>query len=184
MPRLFTGLEIPAEIGRHALRPSAAACRAPAGSSRKTTTSPCASSATSTGHRPGTCSRCSATAAGASPSRSRSTGSTPSAAASPARCSPASAATSELDDLQAEQERLVRRVGLPPERRRFTPHVTLARLRDASPTMSRATSPSAGLSEAVLHGASASCLFVPAPRAAAPTWSRPPIRSRESRRCR
>ena len=34
-----------------------------------------------------------------------------------------------LLDLQAEQERLVRRAGLPPEPRRFTPHVTLARLR-------------------------------------------------------
>ena len=42
--------------------------------------------------------------------------------------------TSDLNDLQAEQERLVRRVGLPPEKRKFTPHVTLARLRrDASP---------------------------------------------------
>jgi RNA 2',3'-cyclic 3'-phosphodiesterase len=39
----------------------------------------------------------------------------------------------ELNDLQSEQERLVRRVGLPPEKRKFTPHVTLARLRDASP---------------------------------------------------
>lgn len=35
-------------------------------------------------------------------------------------------------ELQAEQERLIRRVGLPPESRKFTPHVTLARLRDAS----------------------------------------------------
>jgi 2'-5' RNA ligase len=41
--------------------------------------------------------------------------------------------TTELAELQSEQERLVRRVGLPPERRKFTPHVTLARLRDASP---------------------------------------------------
>jgi 2'-5' RNA ligase len=41
--------------------------------------------------------------------------------------------TGELDDLQAEQERLVRSIRVPPERRRFTPHVTLARLRDASP---------------------------------------------------
>jgi RNA 2',3'-cyclic 3'-phosphodiesterase len=39
-----------------------------------------------------------------------------------------------LMDLQAEQERLVRRAGVPPESRRFTPHVTLARLRrEASP---------------------------------------------------
>ena len=41
--------------------------------------------------------------------------------------------TSPLSDLQAEQERLIRRAGLPPEKRKFTPHVTLARLRDASP---------------------------------------------------
>jgi 2'-5' RNA ligase len=37
-----------------------------------------------------------------------------------------------LVDLQAEQERLMRRIGIPPEPRKFTPHVTLARLRDAS----------------------------------------------------
>lgn len=42
------------------------------------------------------------------------------------------AASPDLLDLQAEQERLVRRVGLAPERRRFTPHVTLARLRRAA----------------------------------------------------
>ncbi|MCZ3030393.1 RNA 2',3'-cyclic phosphodiesterase, partial [Acinetobacter baumannii] len=34
----------------------------------------------------------------------------------------------DLIDLQAEQERLVRRAGVEPERRKFTPHVTLARL--------------------------------------------------------
>ncbi|MGU3538245.1 RNA 2',3'-cyclic phosphodiesterase [Methylobacterium sp. A54F] len=40
----------------------------------------------------------------------------------------------DLDDLQAEHERIARRVGAEPERRRFTPHVTLARLRrEASP---------------------------------------------------
>ena len=39
----------------------------------------------------------------------------------------------ELSDLQGEQERLIRQVGLAPERRKFIPHVTLARLRDASP---------------------------------------------------
>jgi 2'-5' RNA ligase len=41
--------------------------------------------------------------------------------------------TSELQEIQAEQERILRRVGLAPETRKFTPHVTLARLRDASP---------------------------------------------------
>ena len=38
----------------------------------------------------------------------------------------------ELMRLQAEQEQLVRRAGLQPETRKFTPHVTLARLRGAS----------------------------------------------------
>jgi 2'-5' RNA ligase len=37
-----------------------------------------------------------------------------------------------LMELQAEHERLMQRVGLDPEGRKFTPHVTLARLRDAS----------------------------------------------------
>ena len=34
-----------------------------------------------------------------------------------------------LMDLQAEQERRLRRIGIAPETRKFTPHVTLARLR-------------------------------------------------------
>ena len=34
-----------------------------------------------------------------------------------------------LVELQAEQERRLRRIGLPPETRKFMPHVTLARLR-------------------------------------------------------
>ena len=37
-----------------------------------------------------------------------------------------------LMDLQAEQERLIRRIGLPPEGRKYLPHVTLARLRQSS----------------------------------------------------
>lgn len=37
-----------------------------------------------------------------------------------------------LSDLQEEHERAARRVGLPPEKRKFTPHVTLARLRQSS----------------------------------------------------
>jgi 2'-5' RNA ligase len=40
--------------------------------------------------------------------------------------------TPELNDLQAELERRIRRVGLEPERRKFAPHVTLARLRGTS----------------------------------------------------
>jgi 2'-5' RNA ligase len=39
----------------------------------------------------------------------------------------------ELVDLQAEQERMMRQIGLPPEARKFIPHVTLARLKNASP---------------------------------------------------
>jgi len=38
-----------------------------------------------------------------------------------------------LVDLQGEHERAMKRVGLPPEGRNFRPHVTLARLRDVSP---------------------------------------------------
>lgn len=38
-----------------------------------------------------------------------------------------------LVDLQAEQERVVRRVGVPAEPRKFTPHVTIARLRGVTP---------------------------------------------------
>ena len=37
-----------------------------------------------------------------------------------------------LKDLQAEHERVIQRAGLEPERRKFIPHVTLARLRNAS----------------------------------------------------
>ena len=36
-------------------------------------------------------------------------------------------------ELQAEHERLMQRVGLEPEGRKYTPHVTLARLRDLEP---------------------------------------------------
>jgi RNA 2',3'-cyclic 3'-phosphodiesterase len=42
------------------------------------------------------------------------------------------APVSPLMELQAEQERLLRRLGLEPEGRKFTPHVTLARLRESS----------------------------------------------------
>jgi 2'-5' RNA ligase len=35
-----------------------------------------------------------------------------------------------LMELQAEHERIIQRLGLPPEGRKFTPHVTIARLRN------------------------------------------------------
>jgi 2'-5' RNA ligase len=37
-----------------------------------------------------------------------------------------------LIELQAEQERLMQRIGLEPDGRKYTPHVTLARLRESS----------------------------------------------------
>ncbi|HEU6441594.1 MAG TPA: RNA 2',3'-cyclic phosphodiesterase [Microvirga sp.] len=43
------------------------------------------------------------------------------------------AGNGELTDLQAEQERMMRQIGLPPETRKFIPHVTLARLKNVSP---------------------------------------------------
>jgi 2'-5' RNA ligase len=44
----------------------------------------------------------------------------------------AAAPTRQLFELQAEHERLMQRVGLNPEGRKYTPHVTLARLRESS----------------------------------------------------
>ncbi len=40
--------------------------------------------------------------------------------------------TAALLELQAEHERLLQRIGLEPEGRKFTPHVTIARLRESS----------------------------------------------------
>jgi 2'-5' RNA ligase len=42
------------------------------------------------------------------------------------------AAVAPLMELQAEHDRLLQRLGLEPEGRKYTPHVTLARLRDSS----------------------------------------------------
>ena len=83
-----------------------------------------------------------------------------------------------LLELQAEHERLMQRVGLPPETRKFTPHVTLARLRDSSSRQvadylsMRAAyrSPPFSVSRFVLF-------FLAGIRsAAAPMWWRRPIR--------
>jgi 2'-5' RNA ligase len=41
--------------------------------------------------------------------------------------------TPALLELQAEHERILQRIGLPPEGRKYTPHVTLARLRHGHP---------------------------------------------------
>ena len=40
--------------------------------------------------------------------------------------------TPDLMELQGEQERILQRLGLPPEGRRFTPHVTIARCKGAT----------------------------------------------------
>lgn len=42
--------------------------------------------------------------------------------------------SSALSEFQSEQERLMRRLGLTPDVRKFTPHVTLARLRGTTPS--------------------------------------------------
>ncbi len=39
----------------------------------------------------------------------------------------------QLSQLQGDHERLMRQLGLAPESRKFTPHVTLARMKDVSP---------------------------------------------------
>jgi RNA 2',3'-cyclic 3'-phosphodiesterase len=41
-------------------------------------------------------------------------------------------ASPPIMELQAEHERLLRRIGLEPEGRKYTPHITLARLRDTA----------------------------------------------------
>jgi RNA 2',3'-cyclic 3'-phosphodiesterase len=40
--------------------------------------------------------------------------------------------TGELRELQGEHERIIQRIGLEPERRKFRPHVTLARIKGVS----------------------------------------------------
>jgi 2'-5' RNA ligase len=44
----------------------------------------------------------------------------------------ANAASASLLELQAEHERLLQRIGLEPDQRKYTPHVTLARLKESS----------------------------------------------------
>jgi len=47
-------------------------------------------------------------------------------------CVAAVAPVAPLMELQVEHDRLLQRLGLEPEGRKYTPHVTLARLRDSS----------------------------------------------------
>lgn len=132
MPRLFTGLEIPAEIGAELalMRGGLAGARwiDPAnyhitlrfvGDVERGTARDIAAALAESRARPAlTVTLDALTAFGGSKPR-----------ALVARVVP----TPELTRLQAEQERLMQRVGLDPEPRKYMPHVTLARLRHASP---------------------------------------------------
>ena len=139
MPRLFTGIEIPAEIGLalSAFRGGLPGARWIEPENYHITLrfigdidERMADDVVRRSRR---------TAASARRSRSPSTGSTASAAAKPRAVFARASGNGELNELQAEQERLLRQVGLPPETRKFTPHVTLARLSNASPDRCRAT---------------------------------------------
>lgn len=132
MPRLFTGLEIPAEIGAELalMRGGLAGARwidpenyhitlRFVGDVDRGTARDIAAALAETRARPAlTVTLDALTAFGGSKPR-----------ALVARVVP----TPELTRLQAEQERHMQRVGLDPEPRKYTPHVTLARLRHASP---------------------------------------------------
>ena len=83
-----------------------------------------------------------------------------------------------LIELQAELERLMQRLGLDPEGRKFTPHVTLARLRDASnQDVADYLSVRGYFPSRDLHGVALRAVLRPAPPpAAGPMWSRIPTR--------
>ena len=132
MPRLFTALAARRRRSRRRWPRRAAGCSARAGSSPRTTTSRCASSATSTRARPMTSSR-RWTRSNARPSTiafeglSWFGGDKPRALVAKVKPAPA------LTELAADHERRMRRLGLAPETRNFTPHVTLARMRGVGP---------------------------------------------------
>lgn len=66
----------------------------------------------------------------------------------------------ELTDLQEEHERIARRAGAAPERRKFTPHVTLARLnREAGPEAVARTLTEAGVFPRLTFTARRAALF-------------------------
>ena len=65
-----------------------------------------------------------------------------------------------LIELQGEHERRLRRVGLPPETRNFTPHVTLARLRSVSAAAVADYLGARGGIRAALRGGAFRALFV------------------------
>jgi len=90
------------------------------------------------------------------------------------------APTQQLYELQAEHERLMQRVGLEPEGRKYTPHVSLARLRDSSAHDVADYLATRHPFRPAPFRVSRFVLYSRAPRSAAdPTWSRRPIRWRE-----
>ena len=131
MPRLFTALEVPADGRVRRSQCCGAACRARAGSIQRTITSPCASSATWTTHwrvrSPIELDR--VKRAGF---ELRVDGLSSFGGRKPRAVIASVPPIAPLVELQAEHERLLQRVGLEPEGRKFTPHVTLARLRESS----------------------------------------------------
>ncbi len=112
---------------RFARRP----CRARAGSIPKIITSPCASSAISTVSRPTKSPRC-CSGSTAKPFEVALQGLSSFGGRKPRAVVASIAPSRPLIELQAELERLMQRFGLDPGGRKFTPHVTLARLHDAS----------------------------------------------------
>ena len=156
-------------------RACAAACRARAGSIRKIITSPCASSAISTTSRARD--RLAAGPGQPQPFEVRFRACRLSAAASRAPWSPRVEPIRPLMELQAELERLMQRIGLEPEGRKFTPHVTLARLRDASSRDVADYLSARGYFPSRVFRRRALCCSPRAPRSAAGLmWSRIPTR--------
>ena len=85
----------------------------------------------------------------------------------------------DLKRLQSTHERICQMLGLPPEQRKFTPHVTIARLKDTRLDGLHDYIASHNLYESRPFEVSRFVLFPPArPAAAAPMRSRRPIRSR------
>ena len=183
-PRLFTGSRNSRRYRPVARACCAAACPARAGSIRRTIISRCASSATSTmwsrTRSPPCWARC-----GAAAFELRLDGLSSFGGRKPRAVVASVAPAQPVVELQAEHERLMQRVGLEPEGRKYTPHVTLARLRDSSSRqVADYLSMRGGVPLDDVHGRRASCCFRRARRSAAVlTWSRRLIRWRR-RLCR
>jgi 2'-5' RNA ligase len=130
MPRLFTGIEIPDDIAQRLsyLRGGLSGARWISAENYHLTlrfigdvdmvTAEAAAEALSRVHRPAFSLRL----AGLGTLGTR----------KPHTVAPEVAASRPLMELQAEHERILQRIGLPAEGRKYTPHVTLARLRDSS----------------------------------------------------